>query len=202
METSEHRALADASRARIVEELAGSGGLDTPELARRLTLHPNTLRWHLGILEDAGLVSSAPVRRGRRGRPRVVYRLEPGATSGRDEYRLLATILSPLVESEHAEQAGRTWGAHLAPESSGEPVQAVATLLAEQGFAPEIGEGEIRMRRCPFYELALEHPHVVCRLHKGIVDGALERLGSPLRVAELDILAEPDLCVARLASRI
>ena len=201
METSEHRALADASRAEIVEQLTSSGGLDAQELAHRLGLHPNTVRWHLGVLEDAGLVSSAPVRRGRRGRPRVVYELAPGAPSGRDEYRLLATILSELVGSEEAEQAGRTWGAHLSPPTAGDPVEAVTALLSEQGFAPEREGEEIRMRRCPFYELALQHPQVVCRLHKGIVDGALEQLGSPLRVAELEVLAEPDLCRASLASR-
>ncbi len=43
--TSEHRALADERRARIVKELQAAGrGLDTRELAAALSVHPNTVR--------------------------------------------------------------------------------------------------------------------------------------------------------------
>jgi predicted ArsR family transcriptional regulator len=50
-------------------------GLDTKELAAAVTLHPNTVRWHLGVLGDAGLVEALPEQRRGRGRPSVVYRL-------------------------------------------------------------------------------------------------------------------------------
>jgi DNA-binding transcriptional ArsR family regulator len=54
-----HRALADDRRARIVAELESAGeGLDASDLGRRVGLHPNTVRWHLGVLADAGLVDS------------------------------------------------------------------------------------------------------------------------------------------------
>ena len=39
---------------------AAPGGLDTNRLAEAVGLHPNTVRWHLGVLTDAGLVHSAP----------------------------------------------------------------------------------------------------------------------------------------------
>src|SRR5215469_2744566 len=115
-----HRALGDEQRARIVEELGRArSGLDAAELARRLGLHQNTIRFHLGVLVDAGLVDSRPAQRSAPGRPRILYSLRPeGAAADRDEYRLLATILAGTVArqgdgSAKAEDAGRAWGRYL-----------------------------------------------------------------------------------------
>ncbi len=71
-------------------------------------------------------------------------------------------------------------------------------LLDAQGFAPERVEEGIRMARCPFHELAETSPQVVCAVHKGLIDGALDELGSDLRVDGLDIFVEPDVCLVRL----
>ncbi len=215
MERDLHRALADERRSRIVDELRSTpGGLDVHQLSERLGLHANTLRWHLGILADAGVVASRPKARRAPGRPRIVYRLSPGAAAtGRDEYRLLATVLAGTVSRSeggpaNAEEAGRAWGRYLVrrpqPLTSVSDEQAtaeVASLLAEQGFAPEVEAREIRMRRCPFHDLAETHPEVVCAVHAGLISGALSELGSELDVEGLDIFVEPDLCIARLAPR-
>ena len=56
------------------------------------------------------------------------------------------------------------------------------------------------MRRCPFYALAETHPQIVCTLHHGIIDGALEETGSNHRVRRLEPFVEPGLCVAHLGS--
>jgi predicted ArsR family transcriptional regulator len=146
--TSRHRALADAHRVRIVEELrAAEGGLDAAELADRVGLHPNTVRWHLGILADAGLVGSSPAARARPGRPRTLYSLEPEpAEHGTDEHRLLATVLTgALAASEdgavRAEEAGEAWGRYLLARDPlervrGDGVEEVVELLDQQGFEP------------------------------------------------------------------
>jgi predicted ArsR family transcriptional regulator len=206
------RVLADERRSQLVGELrSASGGLDAHELARRVGLHPNTVRWHLGVLQDAGAVSSEPAPRASRGRPRIVYRLRAEAAGGtRGEYRLLATILTgTLAQSDDggaaAERNGRAWGRYLVKRplplvetGDDEATKEVAALLDEQGFAPETAEGEIRMRRCPFLDLAEAQPEIVCAVHKGLISGALEELGSQLEVKGLDVLVEPNLCVVRL----
>jgi predicted ArsR family transcriptional regulator len=206
------RALVDERRSRLVGELrSASDGLDAHELARRVGLHPNTVRWHLGILRDAGAVSAEPATRASRGRPRIVYRLRAEAAGGtRSEYRLLATILTAtLAQSSDgaaaAERSGRAWGRYLVERklplvetSDAEATAEVVALLDEQGFAPEAAKGEIRMRRCPYYDLAEAQPEIVCAVHKGLISGALEEVGSKLEVAGLDVLVEPDLCVVRL----
>jgi predicted ArsR family transcriptional regulator len=176
-------------------------GLDTDAVAKRVRLHPNTVRWHLARLADDGIVRSAPERRRTRGRPRIVHRLtSEGSVRGRDEYRMLATMLTAALadDSEGARRAyatGREWGGHLA---AAEPGADVATLLDRQGFAAERAGERIEMRRCPFYELAESNPEIVCTLHHGIVDGALEEMGSEQRVERLEPFAEPRLCIAHL----
>src|SRR3954447_10425540 len=93
---SRHRALADERRAALVEALRESpDGLDVHDLAAGAGIHPNTARWHLGVLGNAGLVESQPGPSGALGRPRTVYRATAEATAGgRDEYRLLARLLT------------------------------------------------------------------------------------------------------------
>jgi predicted ArsR family transcriptional regulator len=215
-ELAVRRALADPHRVRIVEELrAAPGGHDVRELGRRLGLHENTVRWHLGLLGEAGLVESRPAANGKPGRPRMLYVLRPGAEqpAGRDEHRLLATVLTGAVAGvpdgeRRAEEAGRAWGRYLVRrpsplERTGEEqaVAEVTRLLDEEGFAAEAHGREIHMRRCPFHELAETNPGIVCGVHRGLMAGALEELGSRLQVAGLDVFVRPDLCVARLGER-
>jgi predicted ArsR family transcriptional regulator len=207
-----HRALADERRVRILDELRQRpAGLDVRELGERLELHPNTIRWHLGILADAGLVNSRAEGRTTPGRPRVVYTLAEEVHPAEGEsYRLLATILGGTLAGvedgrARAESEGAAWGRYLvrhppphARLTDAEAVQEVADLLAQQGFRPEIDKGEIRMRRCPFRELAESDDGLVCAVHRGIISGALRALGSDLDVERLDTFVEPELCIARL----
>ena len=207
-----HRALADEHRARIVDELRRSrDGLDVHELGKMLGLHANTVRWHLGVLADAGIVGSHPGSRSSPGRPRTVYVLDESADDAvdADSHRLLVTVLSGALSElpdgrEHARRAGAAWGhylvrrppnAHLSDEDAkGEVVE----LLREQGFrASDEGE-EIRMYRCPYRELA---PGIVCNVHEGLIDGALAGLGSNLGVEHLVAYAEPGVCIAQLRRR-
>ena len=192
----------DRQRQAILGALrAARDGLDTRQLAALLELHPNTVRWHLGLLSDAGLVRALPEHRRGRGRPSVVYRLtSEGEAHDRDEYRLLATMLTGIVAGERdgearSYEAGVRWGRHL---HEAEPDADVVELLDRQGFAAEGRDGRIEMRRCPFYALAEGSPQVVCTLHQGIIDGALAASGSGSSVERLDPFVEPTLCVAHL----
>jgi predicted ArsR family transcriptional regulator len=211
-----NRALADDHRVRLVEELrAAREGLDVRELARRVGLHENTVRWHLGILGDAGFLDSRPAANGQPGRPRMLYVLRPGAdaATSRDEHRLLATVLTGTVAGlpdgeERAEDAGRAWGRYLVRKPSPlervideQAVAEVARLLDGEGFAATAEGTEIHMRRCPFHDLAEQTPEIVCGVHRGIVSGALAELASGLELEALDVFVRPDLCIARLARR-
>ena len=183
---------------------AASDGLDTNQLAERLDLHPNTIRWHLGRLTDSGLVRATPGRTHGRGRPSVVYRLTgDGIARGRDEYRLLATMLTDVVSADRtgatrAYEKGLRWGRHL---RQADPHASLAQILDQQGFAAEQQGDQLEMRRCPFYALAETSPQVICTLHHGIIDGVLDEAGSEERVERLEPFVEPGLCIARLKER-
>lgn len=192
----------DRQRRMILEALRSErDGLDGSQLAERLGLHQNTIRWHIGVLTDAGLVQAVPERRHGRGRPSIVYRLTgEGIARGRDEYRLLATMLTDVVAADDDREArvyetGFRWGRHL---QQGEPDAGLAELLDREGFAAEQHGDEIEMRRCPFYALAEGSPQVICTLHHGIIDGALDEAGSEQTVERLEPFVEPGLCIARL----
>ncbi len=210
------RALADEHRVRILEALeAEPAGLGVQELGARLELHENTVRWHLGILAEAGFIDSRPAPDGKPGRPRMLYVLRPGAVepAPRDDHRVLATILTGCLAelpdaARRAEESGRAWGRYLVRRpspleqvSDERAVAEVARLLDDEGFAASAHGTEIHMRRCPFHDLAETNPAIVCGVHLGLMAGALEELGSDLEVEGLDVFVRPDLCIARTARR-
>jgi predicted ArsR family transcriptional regulator len=208
VETIVHRALGDPSRTRLLELLREAAEpLSTDELAERTGLHANTVRGHLDVLEEANLVISTRETRDRPGRPRRLF----GAVAERQrEHELLAGALAASLDDvpdgpARAYESGRTWGKYLVERlAPGEPrddaacIERVTRLLAERGFAPEVRGRTICMRSCPFAELAARHTRVVCALHHGLLDGALEELEAPVRVGRLTPWVEPSLCEAEL----
>lgn len=216
-----HRALGHPSRARILAILHDFGDpLDAHQLAERIGLHANTVRSHLHMLEEVGLVSSRSEERVRPGRPRIVYEAVPSADFPTDAggYRLLAQILaSHLAETggdppTGAEHAGRAWGRMLArrplPDariSAGEAVSDLVRLLDELGFQPQPEADpdgyRVVMRRCPFGDVASGYEQVVCQVHLGLVRGALEDVDVPLGADWLEPHVEPHVCVVHLVDR-
>lgn len=189
--------------------------LSAAEVAEATGLHLNTARFHLDALTEDRLAERTSEPRDQPGRPRILYTAE-GAPPGPRSYALLAEMLTGLVASLRdskaaAVEAGRAWGEHLveraAPSEQVDAEQAVARLnrvLEAIGFQPETGPGktkketEIRLHHCPFREVAQRHTDVVCTLHLGLMQGALDALHAPVEATALEPFVRPNLCVARL----
>ncbi|HET8777072.1 MAG TPA: helix-turn-helix domain-containing protein, partial [Candidatus Limnocylindria bacterium] len=182
-----HRALAGASRARLLEVLrASTEALGIGDLAAAVGLHPNTVRAHLQQLLDAGLVLQETARPAGRGRPGLRFRADPDAADDDPEpYRALARVLTeqlaerPQAAAEAA-TAGERWGRSLAVDLAPAPgpveaMQRMVQLLDDAGFAPDAPDGTsaINLRRCPFGTLAVGRERVVCGVHLGLMRGAL-----------------------------
>jgi predicted ArsR family transcriptional regulator len=191
--------------------------LGVAEVAEQVGVHVNTARFHLDSLVEGGTVVRSVEHPSGPGRPRTVYAPRPGMDRGGSrEYRLLARILLGQLSAagpdaqEAAEGAGRAWGRFLVDRP--EPFQRLTVeqatakltaLLDSLGFAPESAGDPgaprvIRLRHCPFLELAEEHGPMVCRIHLGLMQGALAELDAPLSATGLKPFAEPDACLVQL----
>jgi predicted ArsR family transcriptional regulator len=213
---SRGRALAHDSRVAILGVLQGSAeALDASELADAVGLHVNTVRSHLGVLEQAELVARSTEPRSEPGRPRVLYTAAPPAVDESHRYRLMARMLASFISANvpdpaaASEETGRHWGRHLGPRPApfarptvAEGRQALLDLLDDLGFAPQLGAdpSEVELRHCPFRDVAEAHPEVACSLHLGLMRGAMAQLEAPLSIDELHPFVDPDRCLARTSS--
>ena len=139
------------------------------------------------------------------GRPAKLYARsdrEFAVTVPPREYELAARLLVQVVESDPSDcsraalsEAARRLGAELgsgfragaAGEDAAGPDVAGADLagadlagaLAQQGYEPSRGgDGVIRLRNCPFHQLAERHRDVVCGMNLALVEGLVTGLGA------------------------
>ena len=124
-----------------------------------------------------------------------------------------------------AAEAGRRWGRTVVGSDGGavssveaeEGVARIVALLDEVGFEPRISahplsaassqadDGPavrgtvIELHRCPFQDVAVEHSDVVCGVHLGLMQGALEQWGAPATSVRLEPFVRPGLCLAHVS---
>lgn len=184
------RLLREADAPRSVADLAPLAGL-----------HPNTVRAHLDVLVRTGHVARRTSSAGTPGRPRELYEATGPEPVERD-YALLASVLATGLAAlpdpaGSAVAAGRAWAEGATPGSEGGGLEHAVRMLRAGGFAPEVTEDGIRLHHCPFVELAVVQPDVVCAVHLGMIQGALE--GSGVEATRIRPFVAPRLCIAELA---
>jgi predicted ArsR family transcriptional regulator len=149
--------------------------------------------YHLDKLVEAGLLTASyqrpPGRTGPgAGRPAKLYMRsdrEFAVTVPPREYELAARLLVQAVEAdaggnsraallEAARRLGAELGGRFRPR-----VADLDEALAGHGYEPRRGEdGVIRLRNCPFHQLAEHHREVVCGMNLGLIEGILAGLGA------------------------
>ncbi|GAA1895473.1 hypothetical protein GCM10009716_01790 [Streptomyces sodiiphilus] len=187
------------------------GHVAVADLAPQCGLHANTVREHLDALVDTGLVTRERAPAAGRGRPAWRYRARGPQQAAAREYAGLAAVLAARIARTSADPradalaAGEEWGRALLagrePAGSGRQARAgVLKLFEEIGFAPEADERALsaRLLRCPFIEVAREHPGVICNVHAGLARAALSGLGGDAETVELIPFAEPGACLLHL----
>jgi predicted ArsR family transcriptional regulator len=139
------------------------------------------------------------------GRPAKLYARsdrEFAVTVPPREYELAARLLVQVVDSdrsgrsraalqEAAHQLGAELGSGFRPDAPGQDApgqdaarqdlvrQDVESMLAQQGYEPSRDDdGVIRLRNCPFHQLAERHRDVVCGMNLALVEGLVEGLGA------------------------
>lgn len=174
------------------------------ELAREVSLHPNSVRFHLDALVSAGYASRENESRSSQGRPRVVYRATrtaPDVTS--THLRNLLTVLVDDVIARMpepaavAEEAGERWGRESVPAGVTAPVDAFVQHANDLGFAASVVDDQVRFARCP-YRVSDEDTaaHPICAVHLGMMRGFLAASGAEVTTGPLE--RSLGTCVASL----
>jgi hypothetical protein len=88
------------------------------------------------------------------------------------------------ADGDDARAAGHDQGRSMAVGVTGAEscTKAMVELLDRLGFDPQAvgdddGSTTVAFARCPFGELATEHPELVCALHRGLVEGFADGVG-------------------------
>ena len=203
------RALGDPTRHAIFGHIAQAGRpVDVAELTAAFSFNHNAIRQHLAKLAAAGLIAESKAPSGGRGRPRLLYEIDPSAegqwgTTG--PYERLSRLLVEIIRTglDPAEVGRRAADQFRIPSPSGDVVADINAAMARQGFAPEVrpvrGGAEIVLHTCPFAATALAHRETICALHLGIAEGITDSTSAT--VAEL-VAYDPRKAGCRLRIRL
>jgi predicted ArsR family transcriptional regulator len=175
------KALGDPTRHAIFRHIAQAGRpVGIAELNDRFPFNHNAIRQHLAKLVDADLVVKATAPAAGRGRPRLVYAINPaveGQWGTTGPYERLSRLLVEIIRTglDPVEVGRGAADLFRVPSPSGDVVADVGAAMARQGFEPEVravGDGaEIVLHNCPFATAALADRGTICALHLGIAEG-------------------------------
>jgi predicted ArsR family transcriptional regulator len=215
------KALGDNTRYAIYLELARSPRpLATADIAESLNLHANTVRPHLERMRDAGILTLEVGGRGDVGRPQHRYSVAPDAPSLGLEppsmpvlARMVLAMAGRLGASpEDASAVGFDEGRVRARPLGDAPstLEALVSDLDRLGFDPIVGDAGaavidddaavIAFANCPFAELAVQHPDLVCGLHRGLITGFVAEMGDA-EVRDFCTLTSRTPCRVTVATR-
>ena len=198
--------LDDPARRRLYEVVTRQPGpVSRDEAASAAGIGRALAVYHLDKLVESGLLTASyqrpPGRSGPgAGRPAKLYARsdrEFAVTVPPREYELAARLLVQAVEAdpggcsraalaEAARRLGTELGSTFRPAAADSPPgrrdtaeRDVNELLTQQGYEPcRGGDGVIRLRNCPFHQLAEQHRDVVCGMNLALVEGLVAGLGA------------------------
>lgn len=173
----------------IFDALASSAdGLTVSELVGLLGASDSQVRRRLSALVAAGAVTTLKDDPAGPGRPTLRFRLSPTTSGWPELVRILVTVVAGNGDQEQAMLAlARERGADLA---TGEFPSGIVETMGQLGFAPRDRSTRqdarddahrLSFQSCPFRDAVIaDAGHVVCTLHRGLLEGMSSALGGVL----------------------
>lgn len=172
--------LDDPTRRRLYEYVAGQDEPVTRDQASNaLDVDRSTVAYHLDKLVEGGLLAASFARPDGRGGPGAGRPAKHYERSDREfavslpprDYRLAAELLARAADAdttgtvlEALENAAGDLGRELAAGTEF-PASDLVQHLANQGFEPYRDGEVIRLRNCPFHQLARQHTDLICGMN-------------------------------------
>lgn len=189
-------------------------------LATASGCHENTVRGHVHALWRDGFIDRELAEAAGKGRPSWLWRAAaaPSADTASPYAGLAMALADGLAATgdeapDRARAVGLAWGHKLAAElpraaSIDDAQRTVVAVMQEQGFAPRAVSGaggtsqtRVLLKRCPLVAAAAYRPEIVCAVHLGMVEGALEAIGARDAGSTLTPMTGPGECTLELRVR-
>ncbi|MGU3643942.1 helix-turn-helix domain-containing protein [Microbacterium sp. C23T] len=193
------RGLTQPRRLQLLHAIQRVPGRRAGELASESGIPLNTVRDHLRVLEDEGLIRSETIQVGVRGRPPVVFH----------PVRESASSDAASARVEGAETRGRMLRAVTGSEAPQLPADAARQLdvlyehLDDAGLDPAVDEKTLSfdLAPCRYHDMIDEDRALVCGVHARLVQDVLLHTDGPLELERLEPFVTAHHCRLLLTTR-
>lgn len=194
------RGLTQPRRLRLLHAIQQTPGRRAGALAEECGIPLNTVRDHLRVLEDEGLIRSETRNAGRRGRPPVVFH----------PVREISSSTAARRRVEDADRRGRMFRSvtpDTSPPALGEEARRQVDVLYEHlddaGLNPVVDEESLRfdLAPCRYHGLLEEDQALVCGVHAQLVRDVLRHGDGPLEIDRLEPFVSAHTCRLLLTVR-
>jgi predicted ArsR family transcriptional regulator len=205
--------LQDPVRRALYGHVVAAGGeVSRNQAAEAVGVQRGLAAFHLDKLVEAGLLEATFRRLGERrgpgaGRPAKLYRRAAGEIAASLPPRTYATAAHLLAEA--VDQAGADLELQAAARRAGQAAgrrqpqagrgPAIEQVLGARGYEPYRDGAGLRLRNCPFAQLAHEFPVLVCAMNLALIEGLLDGIGEPPGRAVMD--PAPGRCCVAVTSK-
>jgi predicted ArsR family transcriptional regulator len=193
------RGLTQPRRLQLLQAIQRVPGRRAGELASECGIPLNTVRDHLRVLEDEGLIRSETLQVGVRGRPPVVFH----------PVRESASSDAASARVEGAETRGRMLRAVTRSDAPPLPADAARQLdvlyehLDDAGLDPAVDETTLSfdLAPCRYHDMIDEDRALVCGVHARLVQDVLLHTEGPLELERPEPFVTAHHCRLLLTSR-
>lgn len=179
--------LDDAVRSQIYFYVSGAGAdVSRDEAARAVGVSRRVAALHLDRLAKDGWLEVSFRRLGGRsgpgaGRTSKLYRRSEKramVSLPARNYELMARLLTSAVQVRDVEPAAREFGTKVGATVKPRNMDGVLVKLVDGGFEPFLdAPGVVRLRNCPYHEVAKESREVTCGLNLAFMQGVTAGAG-------------------------